>query len=195
MCRPSHVHVHVHVCVCRVGTVHPSGTGGSSVAASVTPAASKPAYRSRSTRCSSCHACTTARSAPHATVNAPGPRPRSAMSPCVKVVSQARLRCTECLSRMLQALQPHQQKKPPSCLLGLRHLATSAVRIKGATRQRGLKLRLRDLGKIWVSGVGPWEPAAASSTLRYRRAAPVTFWANGSVGKKERTTRLRDDFS
>ena len=24
------------------------------------------------------------------------------------------------------------------------------VRIKGATRQRGLELRLRDLGKIWV---------------------------------------------
>ena len=34
------------------------------------------------------------------------------------------------------------------------------VRKKGATRQRGLKLRLRDLGKIWVSGFGPWEPAA-----------------------------------
>ena len=48
------------------------------------------------------------------------------------------------------------------------------VRIKGATRQRGPKLRLRDLGKIWLSGFGPWEPAAASSTLRYRRAAPVT---------------------
>eukprot|EP00964_Phaeocystis_antarctica_P063891 scaffold38372_cov58-Phaeocystis_antarctica.AAC.3 len=32
-------------------------------------------------------ACTTARPAPHATVNAPGPRPRSAVSPCVKVVS------------------------------------------------------------------------------------------------------------
>ena len=31
------------------------------------------------------------------------------------------------------------------------------VRIKGATRQRGLELRLRDLGKIWVSGFGPWE--------------------------------------
>ena len=40
------------------------------------------------------------------------------------------------------------------------------VRIKGATRQRGLELRLRDLGKIWVSGFGPSEPAAASSTLR-----------------------------
>ena len=46
------------------------------------------------------------------------------------------------------------------------------VRIKGTTRQRGLKLRLRDLGKIWVSGFGPSEPAAASSTLRYLRAAP-----------------------
>eukprot|EP00964_Phaeocystis_antarctica_P129094 scaffold92946_cov54-Phaeocystis_antarctica.AAC.3 len=29
------------------------------------------------------------------------------------------------------------------------------VRKKRATRQRGLKLRLRDLGKIWVSGFGP----------------------------------------
>ena len=38
-------------------------------AASVTPAASKPAYRSRSTRCASCHICTTARPAPHARVN------------------------------------------------------------------------------------------------------------------------------
>ena len=33
----------------------------------------------------------------HATVNAPGPHPRSAMSPCVKIVSQAPLRCSECL--------------------------------------------------------------------------------------------------
>ena len=37
------------------------------------------------------------------------------------------------------------------------------VRIKGATRQRGLELRLRDLGKIWVSGFGPSEPAAANA--------------------------------
>ena len=39
------------------------------------------------------------------------------------------------------------------------------VRKKGATRQRGLKLRLRDLGKLWVSGFGPWEPAAAKQHL------------------------------
>ena len=39
------------------------------------------------------------------------------------------------------------------------------VRKQGATRQRGLKLRLRDLGKIWVSGFGPWEPAAAKQHL------------------------------
>ena len=39
------------------------------------------------------------------------------------------------------------------------------VRKKGATRQRGLKLRLQDLGKIWVSGFGPWEPAAAKQHL------------------------------
>ena len=32
----------------------------------------------------------------------------------------------------------------------------ACVRIKGATRQRGLKLILRDLGKVWVSGLGPW---------------------------------------
>ena len=30
-----------------------------------------------------------------------------------------------------------------------------------------MKLRLRDLGKIWVSGFGPWERAAASSTVFY----------------------------
>eukprot|EP00964_Phaeocystis_antarctica_P128263 scaffold92016_cov54-Phaeocystis_antarctica.AAC.1 len=39
------------------------------------------------------------------------------------------------------------------------------VRIKGATGQRGLELRLRDLGKIWVSSFGPWEPAAAKQHL------------------------------
>eukprot|EP00964_Phaeocystis_antarctica_P079589 scaffold49593_cov63-Phaeocystis_antarctica.AAC.4 len=52
---------------------------------------------------------------PHATVNDPGPRPRSAISPCVKVVSQARLRCTECLPDATDpsflALQTYQQKQ------------------------------------------------------------------------------------
>eukprot|EP00964_Phaeocystis_antarctica_P022261 scaffold12353_cov65-Phaeocystis_antarctica.AAC.2 len=37
---------------------------------------------------------------------------------------------------------------------------------KGATQQRGLESKLRDLGKIWVSGFGPWEPAAASTRFR-----------------------------
>ena len=37
------------------------------------------------------------------------------------------------------------------------------VRIRGTTRQRGLELRLRDLGQIWVSGFGPSEPAAANA--------------------------------
>eukprot|EP00964_Phaeocystis_antarctica_P008087 scaffold4360_cov73-Phaeocystis_antarctica.AAC.1 len=54
---------------------------------------------------------------PHA-----GPRPRSAMSPCVKVVSQARLRCTERLPDATDpsflALRTYQQKqasRDPSC--------------------------------------------------------------------------------
>ena len=55
------------------------------------------------------------------------------------------------------------------------------VRIKGATRQRGLELRLRDLGKIWVSGFGPWEPAAANAApyvlvLFFRSAFPFSVW-------------------
>ena len=41
---------------------------------------------------------------------------------------------------------------------------TSVGKKKGATRQRGLKLRLRDLGKIWVLALAPRKPAAASST-------------------------------
>ena len=32
----------------------------------------------------------------------------------------------------------------------------SFVKKRGTTRQRGLEMRLRDLGKIWVSGFGPW---------------------------------------
>ena len=43
------------------------------------------------------------------------------------------------------------------------------VRKGGDTTTRGLKLRLRDLGKIWVSAFwlsfGPWEPAAAKQHL------------------------------
>eukprot|EP00964_Phaeocystis_antarctica_P084715 scaffold53409_cov22-Phaeocystis_antarctica.AAC.1 len=31
------------------------------------------------------------------------------------------------------------------------------------------KLRPRDVGKIWVSGFGPWEPAAAKQHLRGHR--------------------------
>ena len=34
----------------------------------------------------------------------------------------------------------------------------------------------RDLGKIWVSGFGPWEPAAASSTLRYLKGKGRTHY-------------------
>ena len=37
------------------------------------------------------------------------------------------------------------------------------VRQGGDTTTTGLKLRLGDLGKIWVSGFGPSEPAAASA--------------------------------
>jgi len=48
------------------------------------------------------------------------------------------------------------------------------VRKKRATRQRGLKLRLRDLGKIWVLALAPRSRPLQSSTLRYLKAAPVT---------------------
>eukprot|EP00964_Phaeocystis_antarctica_P034114 scaffold19395_cov72-Phaeocystis_antarctica.AAC.1 len=51
---------------------------------------------------------------------------------------------------------------------------SSVGKKKGATRQRGLKLRLRDLGKIWVLALAPRSRPLQSSTLRYLKAAPVT---------------------
>ena len=53
--------------------------------------------------------------------------------------------------------------------LGLRewhNWANVALLRKGDDTTTRPELRLRDLGKIWVNGFGPWEPAAASSTLR-----------------------------
>ena len=44
-------------------------------------------------------------------------------------------------------------------------LMAALLRKGGDTRQRGPELRLRDLGKIWVSGFGPSEPADMQYTI------------------------------
>ena len=83
-----------------------------------------------------------------------------------------KLSLATCLELSLEASSPasDQYAIPSLCwslLLFIFLGECSFVKKKGATRQRGLELRLmRDLGKIWVSGFGPAEPAAASSTLR-----------------------------
>ena len=72
------------------------------------------------------------------------------------------------------------------------------VRIKGATRQRGLKLRLRDLGKIWFLAslahllFSMWLPSSPLSRLffplvpRRLEACTLPRWSLGPLAAEAR---------